>query len=401
MLRLKSIPHILIATYILITFGSYLSFVYPLLVDLLILIPVIFILKLRLEFNGNRLIIFFILTILYLHSSYTFDIGLLPRKYSVFVPFLAFISRNDLLIIYKNFVIIFIIATIPSLIILVAHVIGIESFIPSYSLEAGRTFIIFPGTALQPTEYNSIAGLSFYRISGIQGEPGGLGAICLLILLAEKFNLQNRINKIILFLGLISFSFAFYVLSFSYLILVYISSSEVREGIRKMGLLFAAVIILIVQSSLFSIFINERVENINIENPQGKNTRLIVSNGTFLDYFFKQDVPEILVGRGNMANAADNAYYGAQGINYMAYFYNFGILNVLLLFSLLFYLFYNGAFIGLLTWLIIIGYFYQRPSIINNGYFFLFFIISIKINNLWLKRNSFMKGDKNTYLSKK
>lgn len=54
-------------------------------------------------------------------------------------------------------------------------------------------------------------GFEFSRFHSIYDEPGFIGTLCGLMLVAERMNLQKRSNLILLFAGLLSLSFYFYV----------------------------------------------------------------------------------------------------------------------------------------------------------------------------------------------
>jgi len=324
--------------------------------------------------------------------SFTFSEGFQPLKYAVIVPLLPFFAKSDILETYKIFVKLFLISTIPSGIILLLHVFGIQSIVPSYTIFEGRPFIVFPGTVLQPMEFTNIAGITFYRISGIMGEPGGLGAISILILMAEKMNLNKRSNQYILAIGLISFSLAFYVLLILYFLLeILFDKSQVSK--YKLVVIFVFLGLILMNSSFYEYYIGKRVSDIDIENPSARNTRTSVTALDFFRKFLNQDLNAIMIGHGYGGNIDISAIEGAQGINYMAYFYNFGLLNVFSLFFLIFLILYKKEYrsYSIIALLIIISSFYQRPYIFNNGYLFLFFALSYRSEEVSREKQSLGK----------
>ena len=56
----------------------------------------------------------------------------------------------------------------------------------------------------------------FYRFCGLFEEPGVVGTICSLLLVADRIDLKSNENKLLFFYGLISFSLAFYILIIIY-----------------------------------------------------------------------------------------------------------------------------------------------------------------------------------------
>jgi len=377
MFKARDFHYIFIAAYCLVTFGSYFTFVYPWLTNVLTVIALLLLPKFKYSFTRRNILIFLSLLILYTLTSITYNQGLKPLKYALFVPILALISRDEILKIYNYFIKIFIISTIPSLIILLLHIIGIQNILPSYIVDPGRPFIVYPGTVLQEIEMNTIMGITFYRISGIQGEPGGIGVLCIFILMAANLNLKSNTNRFILLLGLISFSLVFYILLILYYLLTTIFITSVKKTL-KTTFLTVLLAIFIANTNLFNFYIQSRIENVDPETPVETQLRTKVSSIEFFQYFFHQDVEYIIFGRGAGANTDSSGYQGAGSISYMAYLYNFGMFNIFLLFTTMFFLIYNRRFPkeSIIAFIIILGSFYQRPYIFNNGYFFLFIAIA-------------------------
>lgn len=377
MFKLREFHYYFIALYCLVTFGSYFTFVYPWLTNVLTIIALLCLPKFNYSFTKKNTVIFFSLLILYFISSITFNEGFLPLKYALLVPILALFTKNEILKIYIYFKKLFIISTIPSLIILILHIIGIQNLMPSYIVNPGRPFIVYPGTVLQQIEMKDIGGLTFYRISGIQGEPGGIGVLCILILVAERLNFTNITNKFILFLGLISFSLVFYILIILYFIMSTIFISSIRNSLKTI-ILTSLLVLFITNTTLFNFYIQSRVENVDPETPIETQLRTKVSSNEFLHFYFSQDFEYIIFGRGAGANSSSTGYQGIESISYMPYLFNFGLINTILLFYTIFLIIYNkkSRKESIIAFIIILTSFYQRPYIFNNGYFFLFISIS-------------------------
>ncbi len=380
MINNKRYYHLILALYSLVCFGTYFTYVYPWLIKVLLILALLALTKLKYNFNNNRILLFILLCLLFIHASISYNSVFYPTEVAILLPILAFISEEDLLSIFRIFIKLQIISIIPSLIVLFSYILGFQGFLPQYYVDWGRPFIVFPGTVVQPSEYANIGGINFYRISGIQGEAGGLGAINLLILIAERFNLKTRQNKFLLVTGLISFSFAFYLLTSIFLILSFLFDPIVKKTIIKAKWFIGIILILLFTSGFYENFIGNRVEQ--EEFDKNGNPRIRVPIDEYFTYYFSQDLEFITMGRGESANTSPDAYKGAGGINFMAYLYNFGLYGFFLLFSALTYLFYNGKFKSIIPVLVILSSFYQRPFMINIGYFLLFFAIAYQYNKI-------------------
>jgi hypothetical protein len=369
-------PHIILAMYMMACFGCYLTYLYPWLSDALLLLSLFSLTKIKYNFNNNRILLFILLCLLLIHSSISFENGFTPTKVAILLPSLAFICEDDLVQIFKFFTKIQVISLIPSLIILFAYIIGVENIFPSHIEDWGRPFIVYPGTTIQPDDLTIVSGINFFRISGIQGESGGVGAINLFILIANRFNLKSKQNIFLLLTGLISFSFAFYLLITIYLVLSLIFDSEIKKIIIKIKWLIMFIVVLLIISGFYDKYIGDRNSGLDFNENKKVDQRIRVPIDEYFAFFFSQEIEYIIWGHGSSANSSPNAYVGAGGINFMAYLYNFGLYGFFLLFGTLFYLFYNGSFKSTIPFFIILASLYQRPYMINIGYFLMFFALA-------------------------
>ena len=379
-------PNFILALYLIACFGSTYTYLYPWLYNTLLIFSLLSLTKIKFNFNNNRILLFFLLCLLLIHSSISYDKGFTPTKVAILLPLLAFICEEDLLHIFNFFTKIQVISLIPSLVILFAYIIGIESIFPSHVEDWGRPFIIYPGTTIQPDDLTIVNGINFFRISGIQGEPGGVGAINLFILIANRFNLKSKQNIFLLLTGLISFSFAFYLLITIYLVLSLIFDSEIKKIIIKIKWLIIFIIVLLIISGFYEKYIGDRNSGLDFNENKKVDQRIRVPIDEYFTFYFSQEIEYIIMGHGSSANSSPNAYVGAGGINFMAYLYNFGLYGFFLLFGTLFYLFNNGSFKSIIPFFIILASLYQRPYMINSGYFLMFFAIAYN-------QNKFIKSD--------
>ncbi len=385
MISYKNIKYYFLSFYLILTFDSYVNLLQPKLINILS-IPVFLVLfTLKFNFTKKNLLISLLLLVIYIQMSFNSEGGFSPQKYALLIPIIPFLHKEEIINIYHSFRKLFIILTIPSLIVLIFYIFGFQDIIPSYSVNLGRPFIIYPGTAVQPVEINHIGSFQFYRISGFQTEPGWLSGICLFILVAERFDLNKKYNLIILLIGLISFSLAFYILFFSFVLLDFLINRNIIV-LKRMRIVIVIVIIF-VSSGLAKTYISKRYEKVvNSKNIESE-MRTTVSSKVFFAYFFNQKTAKILLGNGHREDKKVK-YEGAEGISYMAYLYDFGIINPLFIFSIIFVML-NGSkpkSLKYIILIILIGSFYQSPYIFKNGYFFLYTLIATQIHSASIKK---------------
>lgn len=382
MLKESRYFHWIFAFYSILCFGTYLTYEYKFLHNsFLIAVLLLVVPKLKYAFTKERIFLFFLLFALFIYSSISAVYGFQPRRDALLIPLLAFISKEDIQKTFQCFLWIQIVSLIPSLIVLLAYVSGLDAYIPSHTVDWGRPFIVYPGTVVQPKQIINFNGITLHRISGIQGEPGGVGAVNILLLISQSFDLKSKKNKFLLFSGLLSFSLAFYLLLIAYISLSVFFDENLRKTIVKNKFLITFFILFFFSSGLFSFFISDRVEDIKIDESGVNSSRTTVTFSEYFDFYFSQNTKQIIFGHGGGANSQPNSYEGAYGINYMAFLYNYGFLGFLLFFYTLFYLVYNNSLSSIVFILIILLSFYQRPSMIDAGYFLMFFSITNNLNN--------------------
>ena len=382
MLKESRYFHWIFAFYSIMCFGTYLTYEYKFLHNsFLIAVLLLVVPKLKYAFTKERVLLFLLLFALFIYSSISAVYGFQPRRDALLLPLLAFMSKEDIQKTFQCFLWIQIVSLIPSLIVLLAYISGLDTYIPSHTVDWGRPFIVYPGTVVQPGQIVNFNGITLQRISGIQGEPGGVGAVNILLLIGQSFDLKSKKNKFLLFTGLLSFSLAFYLLLLAYISLSVLVDENIRKAIVKNKFSIIFFIVFFFSSGLFSFFISDRVEDLKIDESGVNSTRTTVTFSEYFDFYFSQNTKHIIFGHGGGANSQSNAYEGSKGINYMAFLYNYGFLGFFLFFYTLFYLVFNKSFSSIAFVFIILLSFYQRPSMIDTGYFLLFFSIAYSLND--------------------
>jgi len=220
-----------------------------------------------------------------------------------------------------------------------------------------------------PGGLNAIASFSAFRYHSVFDEAGVVGTISLLMLAGNKFVFNNWYQKSILFAGILSFSFFFY-LGF---ILIYLINFKSIFNVRKFSII--AIITLIGFNYLKENDVFEKTILTRFLIEDGKfvgDTRVSVSWEIMYDNFIKNG--DIIFGEAATYYAGKNeTIFGNDlGASYKMYVYLFGIFGV----SFMLYIYVSGMWritnknykdtIYMLFVLLIS--FYQRPWLLSIYY---------------------------------
>lgn len=209
------------------------------------------------------------------------------------------------------------------------------------------------------------------RLCGIFDEPGLVGTVSGLLLVANNLNLKHLANKIIFVAGLLSFSTAFYVIIILIILL---------KGLQK-KLLYLMIVVLLI--FFYPFFINmdisfppaKRIQNaITIENfrLRGDN-RISLEAKNEISQLVSKDKLSIILGYGAGSIAKNNKLFGNW--SYKLYLYERGVIDVILYFVILIISIYsiNDGFklnkLQLNLIIIFVLSLYQRPDALSTpGY---------------------------------
>lgn len=326
------------------------------------LILMLFMLLVHNRLRYSRIGIVFIFAILYLwialRGPFTF-IGAL----SVFPSFLIFFADESFVrrsfLCYKS---IFSITLIPSLIIFILGIVtgfdlSFSQIEPLNSIKDG-VYRQYPFLVV----YEAVSGFPMLRFNGYYDEPGLLGTISAILLISDNCNMKKLENWVILLSGICSLSLFFFVLIGLYILIF--SDVKIKVLILMVGSVIVSLAMSIeyLRDSFFSRFLFE-------------NGRLSGDNRTDASYdiWYSSFISskDIFLGLGGTVASEKN--YG--GASYKDLIVTYGVIHFIL-YVLSFLLFYlkvigkNKYF--LICSLMFLCVIYQRPSISDFYYIFLF-----------------------------
>lgn len=215
------------------------------------------------------------------------------------------------------------------------------------------------------------------RFCAVFDEPGVVGTMCGLMIIAEKFKFSDWRVLIILIAGFLSFSLYFYLILSIFLF--FKSSTKYRI------LLIIIVLLLFAITSDNEIFYNRIWGRLEFED--GKmlgNNRNSDNFKQAWDYY--KYTPQIIRGYGfKMAEEY------SESASIQLFIFRDGLLFVVLYFiSYLFYIksYISSKIMSLFIFAVIFLTLYQRPGFCEVDFIFLFSVIIIKYSNYVGKRNS-------------
>lgn len=233
--------------------------------------------------------------------------------------------------------------------------------------------------------YTNIAGSSV-RLCGIFNEPGYLGTFIALILCIEDMNIKKKENIILLIAGFLSFSMAFAMLIFIYLIMKFS---------RKPKTLILLVVVI-----LLYFFVLPKIKTGN-QNIDGLLSRLVINENGLVgnnrtnarfDYIFDQTFHSSNIIFGNGSGYAKNII-GGSFASVKTYIIEHGLVGCLVFLGYLFFVALQSCKNNINCVFLVLCFFlsvYQRPNIFTMSYFIVLFggIKYIQYNNELIIRES-------------
>ncbi|AKR12094.1 hypothetical protein [Bacillus thuringiensis] len=307
--------------------------------------------------------------------------------YSASLIPLVLIKQEDRLKIYDKFIKIVAISLIPAIVIAIFLFIGFDiqwsqlsstSWTkPFYRNYYNLSIYHFFNGADQ--RYFFPWGGSIDRICGMFDEPGVVGTVSGLILASKGFSLRRSYEKIIFIAGILSFSFAFYII-----LLVYVSIKKYKYIWVILGIL----IILMNTVPKDSYVYTKILYRLDLGNKEieGNNR----GNAGFEQIYkeFKQD-GNLLLGIKEKEYLYKANAYGSEALSWKT----FVVINGLLLFILhtLYFIGYAFNLKNSNVWIFTIIYLlsiYQRPYDFTLSYWLIFMGGIVAASNIGILKNN-------------
>lgn len=280
---------------------------------------------------------------------------------------------------FKNFVFLYAISLVPSIILYPFIALGAISPVDIIqpSLEIKNTIGMYYENYLLTFRLVEMGGLmvndgGFFRISGFFDEPGVVGTFSAFILITLGYRLKEWKNYVILAAGILSFSLAFYIISVLYFILK-------GGSAEKSKILIALLIFYVIGSNIP--FVQERIfdrvlisdgkiagDNRLTEDVAITMERFLVSDDKWLGYSKRLDETDNVGGASWQALVWD---YGIVGVFFISVFFFLLARSKPIIFSR-----ESVVFIILFVFSI-----YQRPHVFEPSYILLFIGGLVYISN--------------------
>jgi len=295
------------------------------------------------------------------------DFVLFLRHITILWPIFIIIGSSEKLSAksFNYFKIFFIISIIPSILLYPFIASGLQPagiITPNHEYkEAAHNFYYNFLFSFQYIDIYSQKGLGLYRMSGLFDEPGVIGTFSAFFLVIDRFKF-NKNNLILFISGILSFSFAFYVLTLVYMILNIKSKSIMKF------LLLTIIFLSLFQSNTF---VKERLFDrftINDGRLSGDNRTTEHFEHLFSNFVSTSDIW--------MGSNKSSYQLGEAVCSWKNLFFEYGIIGTTLL--LLFFIIYtvnayenpNKYFLHFV--IIFTLSIYQRPHIFDTSYILLF-----------------------------
>lgn len=270
-------------------------------------------------------------------------------------------SAKFLNIVLEKFIFIYSITLIPSIIVfLLIHIFGLNlliSIIKPLNELKNYDYSVYP-FLVQP---NAISDILIPRFCGYFDEPGVVGTISAVLLMCSGFNLKKAINIPIFIAGILSFSLAFFIVTFVYVFIF----SPVKYKIISIIFILGCIYILS-GNDLFKHYYLDRLEF--VDGKFAGDNRVASGFDVWYEKFKESDKYYFGVGwsearKQNLSGSSYKELIVAYGIIGFIYY-----ISLCLLFAL-FQIRFRKEF--LLYLFLLFTIIYQRPAITSHIYMFL------------------------------
>lgn len=322
---------------------------------------------LSVDIKHRGLIVFFFLFVLYisLRNISTISVKVFLNIALVSIFFIPDKNKIKFYEAYKTFISIFLFISI----LVYIAVLWLNIDIPYSNIDALNNlkpggYRAYPFLAVYDSEYAFVK----YRFCGPYDEPGVIGTFAIILLYGERYNLKDYRNIIIFISGICSFSMFFFVMTALYFLIF--------NGKYFISIIFFTLGILLLyigrENEIISSLVFDRFEI--YKNGGGRTTDFF--NNVYSEFI---KTPDLIWGEGTEKTSKLLMQTGAS--SYKSVIYEYGLI---------------GLFLYLLLWgyhaisnlcnknnIVIFCFlfgavFYQRPSLFEPYYYFLFSVIISK-----------------------
>lgn len=270
---------------------------------------------------------FLVVYIYYVVDAYggTIQIGLGTIMKAIIIILFILLSTEQKAHVFLYFSKIFAVSLIPAIFFSVLCILDINpsgDFIETtQEIKSlyNQHYLHFPGCVFRENIYYSPR---FKQLCGMFDEPGMVGTLCSLILIANSFSLKKDTFLIpILVAGVLSMSFAFYLILAIYAVIKVITTKRVTKRASIVVACIVVIIFLFRNNPILDKFVFSRFSLVNLVN----NNRTSVEFDYLFESFFKEG-NHLLFGYGN-----NNPIFDTVDVSsYKLIIYNMGILGFLI-----------------------------------------------------------------------
>lgn len=329
-----------------------------------------------------KVVFSFFLMLFFLFVGYKDGSNLFGYSALIGVILLTLIEDAFLRKTFKLYLYIYSITLIPSILsYLAVNLLGINlpyEIIQPLNLSKSYTYIQYPFYVQQ----NMFFDLILPRFHAYYDEPGVVGTVSGVLLMINKVDLRKKINYPVLFAGVFSFSFAFYMMILGYFF-VFAKTKYKIIGV----VVILSFLPIISTNELLNTYILTRLE-INEDGSLSGDNRIMNKNfEEFYERYSKSD--DFYFGLEKNASSK----YNFGGASYKDLIVNYGIVPfcifilILLLYAHNKLQFRKEFFIFLF---ILFSVIYQRPFITDYYYMFLIFAPIIFMSNVKPLKNKIL-----------
>ncbi|WP_163192840.1 hypothetical protein [Clostridium thermarum] len=234
--------------------------------------------------------------------------------------------------IYNKLTLILAVMLIPSIIIYLFNLIGIN--LPYRTIEAFEDIKIISGVfykhypfAVQTGSVHAVYDAAYaLRLNGIFNEAGALGTICALVLTAEKFDLKKWKNRILFIAGVLSLSLAFFLITFLFYILDNLFERKFKNVLKLIMIVVAYFIFMNVPINAEPFTSIQSRLRFTTEGLAGDNRTSEAYNSLYEEFKNEGEVTR-LFGKGDGAIAEEQNLRMIDGSSYKNIIFDFGYIG--------------------------------------------------------------------------